>query len=265
MKKDVRQVCKKKQEEKTAPCKHNSFVSPNSHQPSRANELLDRVMGIMDDDVQCLLVSRILGPMLVEEAAPTEEGYTWLVQQLLQSLRQPYVGEYVRAYCVRARTRLRIVAEAGLASELEQVRDRGANWITEDDVKVIYVRKELWGSLTVVRVTWAINAWTWPSEVEVVRLFPHTGGLASFMSRSSYVTSMSEEQRLSPHPLIHFPTEETVASLRAVADTNFGSTPTIPLCTMALMLLDAQGSEDAHHMSQNEWVIGLKNRERHLQ
>ena len=70
---------------------------------------------------------------------------------------------------------------------------------------------------------------------------------------------------MGPHPVIHFPTEETVASLRAVADTNFGSTPTIPLCTMALMLLDAQGSEDAHRMSQNEWVLGLKNRERHLQ
>jgi len=221
----------------------------------RVDELLDRVMGIMDDDVQSLLVARILGPMMVEAAAPTEEGYTRLVQQLLQTLRQPYVSEYARAYCERSR--LRLVAERGLASEPEQARERARQWITGNDVGVIYIRKELRGSVTVVKANW-INVWTWPSEVEVVRFFPSDDGLTTFVSRSSYITNIPEEERVSPHPMIHFPTEETVASLRTVADTNFGSTRTIALPSMALMLLDSQGSEEAHHMSQTEWVLGLR-------
>ena len=244
-------------------------------QEQRNEQIFERVLSIEDEELQSLLFARIIGPKLVEMAAPTVEAYTWLVQQLLRMLRRPYIAEYASAYSLRCWSQMRVAINAHLPSEPEEVAERGKAWVNgsifePSDVKIIYVRREPWGGITAFKADWD-KPWPFPMVVKTLRFTLRGEEMVTFQSQSDYRNVLlkiaqhgdSHNDGLNRHSTLAFPEAETLPCLRKEADAEFGAQyEAFPLPSLALLLIDAVG---AHRMSHNEWVIGLQNRGKYLQ
>lgn len=185
----------------------------------RVREIFGHIDNKLDDDTRSVLLAYCNGPKLILAVALTKEGHTILIRQLLRILPKPSAIFYARQYSRRGKANTLSMINNEVwkfvrhtDSALRPAMDEVYRWIDYSLVepvrnRLVHVRLEPWGGVTVMEIIWPTRDLSSPMMfTEVNYTFD---GAFKFESLCGYARSEADYT----NPMLAFPSKNTLSSV----------------------------------------------------